>query len=840
MAKSLVLLYVAVSSSLLLGASERVQAQAAVKLFGSTHVRTSTDGTSGSHPNTFNSATVNLTCDASSGPIRAVLSSTPDGTGNVLVDNFINLTLTTSATMGTPANVCRGGNTEPGPSGTQNNCFNATYRGAAMGLVGVDLDTYTAAGGVTPIDISNLLVSGAQQAKIDLVDTGTLLASASLYLVTSCVSSGVTGPATITGNPIPSNNPSPDALNQDFDFNSTPGQSVGFTYDLTASLQNGQITIADSTIPNTSDMPLDPAQWQSKYASGTSFATSSCLVHNGELLNGSPACKLYTLTCQVGSGATSMGALCPISQLRDEIFSDKFTGPIFTLPDIVGPNGKTYHQGVGFLMAGEGWTGGPCGFDPASGLQADDCPQNLLTNISSPGALALSEAPPASSIAGPPLFALSFVESNEEAEFAFSLMQFDINADMDFDGTGTHPNSTFISAAQVPEDLTTVTVQGAHAGWVNSHNINLSLSSEPPMLPDSVPNHQNFVPSPIKSITYGVSAANAVPGTKFLVPGDVTVTNSTGCPLPANPLSPAASTFVPPAQAISVLADGQYALHYFAQDCAGTEELKFTPVGNGGWATTFYTVPINVDTVAPKIPGGLTLSLQPMTINGTPNAFVQNQPVKVSYTCTDDRSGLATCGASTFGTPGTLNTGTLMTTLDTSTPGSHTLTISTVDFAGNSGAPAQLTYNVVQASADMAILQLAPATVRTGSLLTYNMLAVNFGPATAFSVKIKDVLPPGTTFVSAGFEDISCALFGGCSAPPQTSACTLAGNMVICDAGQLKPLSLSSLDGIGVQIVVKVTAPANTVLSNTVSVDSADFDPHPGNNSSTAQTLVRR
>jgi uncharacterized repeat protein (TIGR01451 family) len=187
-----------------------------------------------------------------------------------------------------------------------------------------------------------------------------------------------------------------------------------------------------------------------------------------------------------------------------------------------------------------------------------------------------------------------------------------------------------------------------------------------------------------------------------------------------------------------------------------------------------------------------------------------------------------------------LNTGTLTSTLDTSTPGNHTLTIPTVDFAGNSGAPAQLTYNVVQSSADMAILQLAPGTVRTGSLLTYDMLAVNFGPATAFSIKIKDALPAGTTFVSAGFEDISCALFGGCQAPPQASACSVAGNMVICDAGQLKPLSLSSLNGIGVQIVVRVTAPATTVLTNTVTVESADTDPHPGNNSSTARTLVRR
>src|SRR6478672_8060887 len=123
MSKSMVLVCVAaVSSAFLPGASEYAAAQNSVKLFGSTHVRSSTDGTSLSQPNAFNSATVSLTCDTSA-PIRAVLSSTPDGTGNVLVDNYINVTVSGATTSG-PANVCRGGDTELGPSGVQNNCFN--------------------------------------------------------------------------------------------------------------------------------------------------------------------------------------------------------------------------------------------------------------------------------------------------------------------------------------------------------------------------------------------------------------------------------------------------------------------------------------------------------------------------------------------------------------------------------------------------------------------------------------------------------------------------------------------------------------------------------------------
>jgi hypothetical protein len=40
--------------------------------------------------------------------------------------------------------------------------------------------------------------------------------------------------------------------------------------------------------------------------------------------------------------------------------------------------------------------------------------------------------------------------------------------------------------------------------------------------------------------------------------------------------------------------------------------------------------------------------------------------------------------------------------------------------------------------------------------------------------------------------------------------------------------------------VVKVTASANSVLSNTANVSGLDSDPNQGNNTSTGQTAVRR
>jgi hypothetical protein len=648
--------------------------QTPIQLFGSTFVRSSANGTSTSSPVTFNSATVNLTC---TGTVSAMLSSTPSGLGNVLADNFIQVTVTAGSTKTGPTNVCRGGTSEAGQNGTQMDCFNTTYQNAAPNLLGANMDTgtFTATGGVAPIDISSLFVQGTQQATFEIVDTGYILTNASLYLVTSCTQGGVTGPATVTGNPIPAVNPPPSLLVQNFNFDSAPGQGVGFTYDVSTAQQNGQLQLTNNTIPNTADMPLDPTLWQTKYAAGTSFATSSCLIHSGELLNGQSACKLYTLTCQVGTGTTSAGALCPVSQLRDEIFSDKFTGPAFTLPDITGPTGRTFHQGVGLLMAAEGWTGGPCTFDPASGLQASDCPQNLLTVFNSPGI-------PATTPSATPLVHSLVVSA------AFS--EDDDDEDMDFDGTGTHPNSTFVTVSGVPEDLTTVIVLGQFNGWVNTHNVRFWMWSEPPVLPHTVPNHQNFVASPIQSITYGIAPAGTVLSTKFAIPGDVTLTNSNGCPAPAHPTQPPASIFALPTQTIHVAADGQYLLHYFAQDCAGTEELQFSAVGNGGWATSFYSVPVNVDTVVPKVTQGPTLS--PPAKKG--GSYALHEKVTASYSCSDDASGVAICGDKFYGSPGTLNTGILTSTVDTSSPGNKTFTVWTIDIAGNIGAPQSVSYSV--------------------------------------------------------------------------------------------------------------------------------------------------
>ncbi len=706
-------LLLTIASCLAISAPEII-AQNSIQLFGPVDVRGSKTGTSDTSPDTFNSNTLNLTCPATP---SAKLSSTSDGTGNVLVDNNIYVTNLTNGVG--PTNVC---------GSSLASCFTTSYQAPAGAgdLNGADLDnasgtfnvngtfyTYNiGTGGVSPIDISSFLVQSnqPQQLKIDLVDEGGFVGSSSLYLITNCSSGGVNGPAMISGNTIPPTNPTSVQLDQDFNFNPVTNNQIGFEYDLSGaySAPGGTLTInPDGVNPQVADSGLDPVVAYPLQVSLTSFATSMCLVHNGELLNGQPACKLFTLGCTTGTGNTAVGANCPVSSLPNEVFQDVFDGPPFTLPDIPTASG-TFHEGMGFLMASEGWSGGPCQFDqtnPTSDLYNVPCPQNLLTSFTGPGT---------------------------------------------FDGSGqtTHPNSTFITIAQVPEDLTTVSVTDNHGNpisigagnWTNSNYVN--LSSQPPNLTGTnLPGFASFVPSPIKSITYGITQGPTPPAVGTTT--DTTITNPIACPTPADPATPAAAVFATGVQTLSFPADGQYLLHYYAQDCAGTKELKFinsnadgsiNSQGTGTWSTNYYTFPINLDTTPPQV-SGPTLSPS--------GPYYQGQPVTATFECTDSLSGVVSCGGQTFGSGGSgvSDTGPLTAQINTSTGG--TFTVQVVDAAGNKSSQS-VTYLV---NIDSQIqLTVSPGTITypLGTNLTVKLANIN-GHVPTGTVKIME---KGTTLAN--------------------------------------------------------------------------------------------
>jgi uncharacterized repeat protein (TIGR01451 family) len=729
-------------------------AQNAIQLFGPVNSRYSNSNTSTTNPNDFNSTILNLNCAS---PITAVLSSTADGTGNVLVDNYITVNNGQGA-----VNIC--------PSSQGSWCFNGNWITAAGNSIGVDPDTIAATDGVPPIDISSFLSEGTDQATITMGDTGGFLTGTSLYLVTSCTSLGVTGPAQITGNPISQSNPTSSQLSQSFAFNPTTNQAVSFTYNLNEAQNNNNLSIVNGTSPVGNDLPINPTGFSTAYLAGTSFSTASCIVHTGELYNGSPGCKMYTLTCQQGINPEQAGALCPTSTQRDEIFQESFDGPAFTLAD---------HQGVGLLEAADGWDGLSCTFDQASGLSNLLCPQNILTSFSGPGLY-------------------------------------------NSGGRGQNPNSTFISVEPVLEPITTYSINGVHPGnWVNTSTTQVTFTVTPP-----TSTQNSFVAAPIQSLTYGTSSPSNVPPPDPPVSTDTVLTNPSQCPSPGSSSSPAGK-YAPPAQSIT-LSDGQYLVHYLAQDCAGTEELKYT--NSGGWLTSFYTFALNVDTVAPEVASGPTLSPAPSTIGGVPNAYLEGTVVTASYSCTDDRSGVVKCGTQTYAPGTTLNTGTIMSPVSTSTPGTQTFTVNAQDAAGNT-ASNSVTYTVVAAApVNLSILKLAPPTAKTGSQITYAIAAGNLSQQTASSPVITDVLPAGVSYVKSSALQLVCTN-NKCS---NQASCSYSNNTVTCTAP-----SMTLLTPMAVTITVQVTAQPGAKISNTATITSGNPEGK-GTPQSTATTTVTK
>src|SRR5262249_28942632 len=79
----------------------------AIKVFDPLNAANSNPQAGFNPPFVFASATLSLSCSTGPAPTGTV-SSTPDGTGNVLVDNFINLAVT-SGDFSSSANICQGG-----------------------------------------------------------------------------------------------------------------------------------------------------------------------------------------------------------------------------------------------------------------------------------------------------------------------------------------------------------------------------------------------------------------------------------------------------------------------------------------------------------------------------------------------------------------------------------------------------------------------------------------------------------------------------------------------------------------------------------------------------------
>jgi uncharacterized repeat protein (TIGR01451 family) len=150
--------------------------------------------------------------------------------------------------------------------------------------------------------------------------------------------------------------------------------------------------------------------------------------------------------------------------------------------------------------------------------------------------------------------------------------------------------------------------------------------------------------------------------------------------------------------------------------------------------------------------------------------------------------------------------------------GTSSFTTNVLDFAsGTATNSCSIVVAPAGSQADVSITKTGPATFASGGAnIIYNIAVANAGPSSAAGVTVNDVLPAGTTLVSATPSQGSCS----------------GTSTVSCSLGSIA-------SGGSAAVVIVVTSPISSgPLSNMATVVSTTPDPVTGNNSSTATATL--
>lgn len=240
---------------------------------------------------------------------------------------------------------------------------------------------------------------------------------------------------------------------------------------------------------------------------------------------------------------------------------------------------------------------------------------------------------------------------------------------------------------------------------------------------------------------------------------------------------------------------------------------------------------------------GSTVTYQLVVTNNGPatsNGIFLSDPLPIGMTFNSCSTSQGTCTGPAVGSNGTVvaNLGSipnpgfaLVTIVATVTaPGGTSLintavvSSSTTDtnLANNTDAETT-TVTAAPAGADLSVVKVSsPSPVSTGGQLTYTIVVNNGGPDPATGVLMTDAIPTGTTFSSCVSSQ------GTCTGPAVGTNGTVTANL-----GTLAASTQAT-----VTLVVNVTAPAGTTLTNTATASSAVTDPNPSNNSGSTQSSV--
>jgi hypothetical protein len=248
------------------------------------------------------------------------------------------------------------------------------------------------------------------------------------------------------------------------------------------------------------------------------------------------------------------------------------------------------------------------------------------------------------------------------------------------------------------------------------------------------------------------------------------------------------------------------------------------------------TGPYNFDLQPPTIAGPTLSSTGPYYVNGP--------PVTVTFTCADGiGSGILSCtGSGPASSGGTINT---------STAGNFTFTVTATDNVGNK-TTSSVPYTVsVAPSADVAVGDLPiRLSIQRGKTGIYYPWAIDLSSNAANNVVVTTIFTvPNNVLngsITGSYAVVTCSksgcsssIKGGTSCSVSTTVGTNTVAVVTCNVGQL--MSISKLQGavFGINIPTLGTATANTTFSSVTTVTS-DNDPNSKNNSVTETYIVTK
>jgi hypothetical protein len=360
------------------------------------------------------------------------------------------------------------------------------------------------------------------------------------------------------------------------------------------------------------------------------------------------------------------------------------------------------------------------------------------------------------------------------------------------------------------------------SNWASFPYVTVGIDNVAPQLSSC-----SAAPSPIYNGWYNANFSQSCTVTDQYMAG---VSGSGFLPLVANSIqgSPSEAINVNTNAAANAVSVGVFATPAPANPTPGCDLAgNCVPVSTG---------PYNFDLQPPTITGPTLSSPSPYYVNGP--------PVTVTFTCSDGvGSGIASCtGSGPSVSGGTLNT---------STAGSFTFTVTAIDNVGNK-TTASVPYTVsVASSADVAVGDLPiRLSIGRGKTGVYYPWAIDLSSNTANNVVVTSTFTvPNNVLngsITGSYAVVTCSALGcnlnmkgGTSCSVSTTVGTNTIAVVTCNVGQL--MSISKLQGVllGVNIPVLSTATVKTTFSSVTTVTS-DNDPNSRNNSVTETYIVTK